>query len=142
MPLSENFHQFYRGWSEKAAQIDATDYDPTPYFDKFFTLFVLYNRLYAEATFTLERDGRLEPLDQEKIFPDALGKKAAAIYLGDREIVSALESDQRTRQALHDIERILEEGHFLVLLEGPRANGNRRRDEALLRRLRSQIPRE
>ena len=59
MSLSSNFVQFIRGWTTKAESIRLHDHDLASYFDKFFTLFVIYNRLYTEATFTLWRDGRV-----------------------------------------------------------------------------------
>jgi hypothetical protein len=46
--LSAEFIDFYHNWQSKAAAY--SDEDLRSAFDKFFTLFVLYNRLYAAAS--------------------------------------------------------------------------------------------
>lgn len=141
MSLSSNFVRFIEGWSQKADSIDLVDHDLGSYFDKFFTLFVIYNRLYAEATFTLWRDGRIEPPDPDAFFPDsAAAKRYVAEFLDGPTMVRSLESAQETRAAIRQMERILEDPHSFVVLRGPRADGSRPHDEALLDKLRSHRP--
>jgi hypothetical protein len=45
MALSSSFVHFIRDWTTKAESIQLRDHDLASYFDKFFTLFVIYNRL-------------------------------------------------------------------------------------------------
>jgi hypothetical protein len=141
MALSSNFVQFIRDWTTKAESIQLRDHDLASYFDKFFTLFVIYNRLYTEATFTLWRDGRVEPPDPDRLFPDS---KAAKFYVGQflhgPTMLNSLEAESESRSAIREMEHILEDGHFFVLLRGLEAEGCRENDEDLLERLRSPRP--
>jgi hypothetical protein len=138
MTLSAGFNDFYRGWSEKAQRIDLLDL--TDYFDKFFTLFVIYNRLYAEATFYLWRQGAISPARSDS-FPDSkAAKEYVGTFLGEENIVTALESDSNTRDALGSLVAILQEGHFAISLRMPDASPQRSRDERLLQNLQSADP--
>jgi hypothetical protein len=49
MALSSSFVHFIRDWTTKAESIQLRDHDLASYFDKFFTLFVIYNRLYTSG---------------------------------------------------------------------------------------------
>jgi len=138
MALSAAFNDFYRGWSERARRIAL--HDLTDYFDKFFTLFVIYNRLYAEATFYLWRQGTISPARTDS-FPDSkAAKEYIATFLGAENIVTALESDSNTRDALGKLVTILQEGHFAISLRMPDASPQRSRDERLLQNLQSAEP--
>jgi hypothetical protein len=74
MALSFEFTEFVRNWERKANEYDTSDLGNC--FDKFFTLYVAFNRIYAEATFTLARNGKIQ-LNNDRPFPD---KKAATAY--------------------------------------------------------------
>ena len=138
MTLSAGFNHFYRGWSERAQRIALRDL--TDYFDKFFTLFVIYNRLYAEATFYLWRQGTISPARTDS-FPDSkAAKEYVATFLGEENIVTALESDSNTRDALGRLVAILQEGHFAISLRMPDAIPERSRDRRLLDNLLSADP--
>jgi hypothetical protein len=52
-------------------------------------------------------------------------------------MLDALESEPESRAAIRDMERVLEEGYFFVLLKGPEAEGSRDDDLELLHRFRS-----
>jgi len=71
--LNSEFTEFYRRWKEKAEGY--RDENLKDVFDKFFTLYVLYNRLYAEVTFQMAKDNLINLTDRNN-FPD---KKAAKI---------------------------------------------------------------
>jgi hypothetical protein len=68
MSLNQDFKDFVRNWLNKADCIVLAD--SSTYFDKFFTLYVVYNRLYAEVTFTLARAGQID-ISKWTSFPDA-----------------------------------------------------------------------
>src|SRR5437762_166515 len=143
MPLSDNFQEFIRGWTSKAERILLHDHDIATYFDKFFTLFVIYNRLYAEATYQMWRDRTINPRNDDDRFPDSdAAKDYVARFLRAPTMLRSLESEPRSRAAISDMERILDEGYFFILLRGPEAEGDRDADLELLRRLRSHRPRE
>lgn len=73
--LSSEYNEFYNAWIAKAAEYQG--YDLRNAVDLFFTLFVIYNRLYVEATFQLVREGRIK-LAKNKPIPD---RKAATDYV-------------------------------------------------------------
>lgn len=76
--LSPEFRSFYLRWHRKADDYDAQHLGGA--FDRFFTLFVVYNRLYAQATFELARQpGSGVHIDPNGFFPDG---KAAKKYVG------------------------------------------------------------
>jgi len=68
MALSLEFTAFCRAWRTKVQgySLDV----PRDAFDRFFTLYVAFNRLYGEATFRLARRGVLKLKDR---FPDSKG---------------------------------------------------------------------
>lgn len=71
------FINFYDRWSEKANSISLYENDIGSYFDKFITLYIIFNRLYAEATYSLydqnPDDSDFEDIDITKSFPDSKG---------------------------------------------------------------------
>ena len=71
--LSLEFQEFFQKWIEKADQYGTAEIREL--FDKFFTLYVLYNRIYAEATFEHARNGGID-LTHQRFFPDS---KAATV---------------------------------------------------------------
>ena len=68
--LAPHFQRFCTEWLEKAEQYD--DGDIHGCYDKFFTLFVVFNRLYAEATFELARRGEIT-IQPNRSLPDRKG---------------------------------------------------------------------
>ena len=75
MSVNPEFKRFIQSWQEKAEGIKPTDIYGC--FDRFFTLYVIYNRLYAEATFIFARGGHPN-LGKRTSFPD---KVAATCYV-------------------------------------------------------------
>lgn len=112
--LSPEFRSFCVNWRAKADECRGANLESTV--DRFFTLFVVYNRLYAEVTFHMARAGQIN-LANRKTFPDA---KAATDYvaqfLGSRNIVELLEGDHACDDAIKTI---------ALLLDGDRPGGHR-----------------
>jgi hypothetical protein len=62
------------------------------------------------------------------------------MFLDGPTLCDRLESDPVTAQAIDGMRRILEDGWFFVVLSGPQAEGNREKDQRLLRSFRSRDP--
>jgi hypothetical protein len=73
MPLSDQLRTFANNWRGKT-QAYAVD-DLGGAFDRFFTSYVVFNRLYAEAAYRLARRGRL---NLREPFPDSRGSSSFA----------------------------------------------------------------
>jgi hypothetical protein len=142
--VSQEFHTFYNRWRAKANHYHGGDIRAA--FDRFFTLFVIYNRLYAEVTFQLARDGHLN-LATRKSFPDSnAAKKYVCQYLGGANLTQLLEANPACARAIQAV---------IVLLDGPlnghqfaiklnMVDGSPQRDEdlELLWKFRSRSPNE
>jgi hypothetical protein len=91
MPLTAEAGAFISRWTHKASTIVLDDL--ATYFDKFITLFVAYNRLYAEATFVLWRNGTVTIPNANSHFPDGnAAKEYVATFLGEQDLTAGLES--------------------------------------------------
>jgi len=134
MALNYEFSRFVTDWLAKADNIKLESI--ATYFDKFFTLYVVYNRLYAEATFALSRKGQIN-ISSEKPFPD---RKAATNYvvklIGSASLVGAITNNTECSAALSQIEKLIEQNVFSIKLHMVTGERQREKDENLLRRLR------
>ena len=134
MALNPEFSNFVKDWLTKAEQIQLSSL--ATYFDKFFTLYVVYNRLYAEATFTLSRYGQIK-ITNRTSFPD---KYAATSYvlklIGSANLVTAMTNNPECTTALHKIEALIERNQFSIKLNMVTGKSQRDKDEDLLCRLR------
>ena len=124
MALSLELDQFCRSWQTKAS---ACGDDLHGCFDKFFTLYVVFNRLYAEATFRLARHGCVNLRDR---FPDAQGAQDYLLqYCGATRLTTAWQSDPIKANALTEIAAHLREGRFALKLDmitgAPRPDADR-----------------
>jgi len=132
MSLSLEFKDFYSAWMTKAKD---HDHSLASAFDRFYTLYVVYNRLYAEATFVLARNGGLN-LSGRNTFPDS---KAATDYVvqfvGGQDIVASIENDLPARVALQRI--VSGFGTFHVCLDMVTGEPLPEADENLRNRLES-----
>ncbi len=135
MSVNPEFENFINSWLEKAQHIQLSDL--SSHFDRFFTLYVVYNRLYAETTFILARKGSLN-LEKRTSFPD---REAATSYVckffGSSNLIQALENDLSVRDALRSIEKLIDCDNFSIKLNMVTGARQREKDEELLARLRS-----
>ena len=133
--ISTEFSEFNNRWTNKAEAIQLNDL--ADYFDRFFTLYVIFNRLYCETALTLERKGVITN-DPNRSLP---GKKSATEYviklLTGPKLVQELEANPSCVQSISTMKTILDNDYRLVLLRGPRADGDKNRDRELLGRFRS-----
>jgi hypothetical protein len=118
MALSPELAEFCHNWRAKADTCSGDNLRGA--FDRFFTLWVVFNRLYAEATFRLARRGRVK--ERRDRFPDSLAATDYVLqYLGAKALTHAWESDRNTSAALREIADHLRESRFALNLD---ANGN------------------
>jgi hypothetical protein len=130
------FQKFIRSWLTKASNIELS-YELNTYYDRFFTLYVVYNRLYAEATFILARNNQLN-LSGVKSFPDKKGAiNYVSQFLGSENIIRELESDPTVFKALKSIEEMIDRNDFSIKLHMVTGAKQREKDLELLASLRS-----
>lgn len=135
MSLSPEFESFYRNWLAKADSYQGQDLRHL--FDKFFTLFVLFNRLYAEATFVLARSGQIN-LSRRTSFPDAdAAKSYVAKYIGTRHLMEVLTNDSDSARAIDTVSDLIREKEFHIKLDMVTGNLLPHKDQELLQDLQS-----
>jgi hypothetical protein len=138
--LSLEFHRFHTEWRAKADQYQEPDLQSA--FDRFFTLFVIYNRLYAEVTFHMARNGRIN-LTQRTNFPDGSAATDYVLqFLGGTNTVELFEADPECAKAIQAIIALLagptpEGRQFAIKLDMIYGQPQRDADLELLRKLRS-----
>lgn len=128
MMLNSEFTVFVARWLARANKIQLDSLDN--YFDKFFTLFVVYNRLYVEAAFSKPHVG-------SKSFSD--GKAATSWlvqFLGADKIISAINTDRQCVVALEQIATLIEQEKFAIKLHRRTRQCQPSEDKRLLQRLR------
>ena len=135
MPLSPEFIGFYTSWVQKAREY--TNDDVRNCFDKFFTFFVIYNRLYAEATFCLaQTEGSGIIIANRDSFPDTRAAKIyVANYLGAKVLITGLQADQNCVAAIKTLKDLLREHRFYIKLDLVTGNRQPEEDASLLSRL-------
>lgn len=115
MALSSECNTFYESWLTKANDYSIDSL--TEAFDRFFTLYVVFNRLYAEAAFRLARRGLIN-FDSRDRFPDSKASQEYLLqYLGASALIDALEGHEPTRSALESMRHLLRQGHFAFKLD-------------------------
>jgi len=137
--LNPEFHDFYNRWRAKANDYQGEDIHTA--FDRFFTLFVIYNRLYAEATFDLVRNNQ-EHLDPRRSFPDGTAaKRYVGKYLGKANLIHSLEEDRPCAEAIQAVMRLLagpvDGRQFAIVLHKIDGSPQRGEDQRLLQKFSS-----
>jgi hypothetical protein len=127
MALSTELETFCGSWHMKANAYAA---DVPGTYDKFFTLYVVFNRLYAEATFRLAKRGLVRLRER---FPDANGAQDYVLqYCTATRLINAWEHNPSTAQALHEIVEHLRQGRFALKLDMVTGDSRPEADRALL----------
>lgn len=134
--ISQELHDFCERWFKKAQGYQGQSIQDC--FDKFFTLFIVYNRLYAELTLSWARTGRIELRGRNPSLPDAkAAKEYVHRYLGTNHIWSNLQNDV-CQQAINKIRKLLKNRVFVIKLDRLRGEPRREEDLKLLEDLRSE----
>jgi hypothetical protein len=113
MAVSLELATFCGDWRAKANEYDD---DLRGAFDKFFTLYVVFNRLYAEATFRLARRGQVK-IGKDR-FPDSKGSQEYVLqFCKATRLVDAWRKHPRVNEALQQIAGHLRAGQFALKLD-------------------------
>ncbi|HEX7028886.1 MAG TPA: hypothetical protein VF268_16720 [Gammaproteobacteria bacterium] len=140
MALHPHVEEFYREWLRKSDQYSNEELSGC--FNKAFSLFTLYNKLYAEATFILARRNEIK-IDESRGFPDRKGAiEFAPRYIGYENLHLELFNSDDCSAALDNIIRPLKQHQFYIKLSMPYGERQPQKDEALLKKLESTVTKE
>lgn len=131
--LSPELEYFVSEWLDKASRYP--DNTTEGCYDKFFTLYVAFNRLYAEATFELARRGCIV-LQSNRALPDRKGATEYTLKLITLEKFQAVDK-RHLAPYVETIAKLIEEQHFSIKLSVPDGAPQRNKDQRLLQDLRS-----
>jgi len=132
--ISQELRGFCERWFQKAQGYQGQSIQEC--FDRFFTLFIVYNRLYAELTLSWARTGRIQ-LRGYSLPDEKAAKKYVHCYLGTNHIWSNLQNNDQCQQAVSTIRNLLENQVFVIKLDRLRGEPRPEEDLKLLNDLRS-----
>lgn len=131
--LSPELERFCSEWIARADQYPDASVEGC--YDRFFSLFVVFNRLYAETTFELARRGSIR-LQPGRPLPDKEGATKHTLELIGVADFQDL-CDTRLAGNIRDIAELVDEGRFFIKLSTPDGNPQPNKDRALIAGLRS-----
>lgn len=132
--ISQELRGFCERWFQKARGYQGQSIQEC--FDRFFTLFIVYNRLCAELTLSWARTGKIQL--PSRSFPDAkAATKYVHSYLGTNHVWSNLQNGDQCQQAVSTIRNLLEDQKFEIKLDRLRGEPRPEEDLKLLNNLRS-----
>jgi hypothetical protein len=135
--LSYEFTKFYENWNRKVEEY--RDDDLRTHFDRFFTLYVLYNRLYAETTFEMARNNQIRFVNRST-FPDNTAATDYVVqFIGANNFIDCIEGNQSSKNAFEQLKSLIEKEKFHILLDLITGDSNRQKDLELLELLNSDI---
>ncbi len=130
--LSPQFQQFCTNWLVKAEAYNEGTIEGCC--DKFFTLFVVFNRLYAEATFELARREVVQ-IAPNRSLPDRKGATEFTLqFIGQAEFDNL---SGKIDQPVRELIRLIDQGQFYIKLSVPNGGHQPGADIKLLQALRS-----
>jgi hypothetical protein len=143
MTLNSEFQSLYKRWREKADQYNTEDLYQL--FDKFFSLYVLYNALYVEAAAYLRRKAISEGTEVYKLNNDQFPDKESAIhyvvaFLKSRSLLNMIESHPATKEALEQLKAFMNEENSIrlwICLDPVWGEPQKEKDKELYRKLNS-----
>ncbi len=131
--MNQEIVNFCQNWIEKSEAYN--DNNLQDVFDKFFTLFVVYNRLYVEATYRMSNQGKIN-IRNRNSFPDSQAAKNYAIqYLTSRTINEAFNNDRNCLVAIERLKEIIRNQEFNIKLDIVTGIPERSKDLELLTKL-------
>jgi hypothetical protein len=138
--LNHQCSEFCDRWLEKAGHYDGQDLSNR--FDKFFTLFVVYNALYVETAVYLHRKAKNEGRNDYKLEGDSFPDQAAATkyvldFLTSRSLMDKLEGDGECAQAISSLTELMEQKAFHIRLDPVWGKPLTNKDQELLASLKS-----
>lgn len=126
MALSPDFVLFCQRWQDKANLYRGVEV--ADWFDKFFTLWVLFNALYTEVAWRTGNEG---------IADDVAGQDNLLHYLGARAFIEELRRDRDVVEALTQIQTFLHDHVYYFKLDRKTGARQPKEDERLLNDFRS-----
>ncbi len=138
MALHPHVKDFYEKWLEKADSYNGGDL--SDYFNKAFSLFTLYNKLYAEATFKLARAKKIK---LKKNFPDRKGAtEYAPQFIGHEKLYQTITTDRECNECLQDLIERISNHDFYIKLGMPYGCRQPKNDKELVAKLNSEDHKE
>ena len=133
--INQEIRNFCKNWIEKANTYDSDNLQDA--FNKFFTLFVVYNRLYVEATFRMSNNGEIN-IQNRNSFPDPQAAKNYVFqYLNSSNINEALNADENCVNAMERLKDIIRNHEFNIKLNMVTGIPEREKDLELLSNMES-----
>lgn len=133
MALSPDLREFCDSWRAKAAACSMENINGA--FDRFFTSYVTFNRLYVEATHRLARRGQVKLRER---FPDPQAAQDYVVqFCTAATLTGAWENSANAAAALHEIADHLREGRFALRLDPVTGARRPAKDRELLTALES-----
>jgi len=133
MALSPELRNFCESWHAKATTYSTENIDGA--FDRFFTSYVAFNRLYAEATYRLARRGHIKLRER---FPDSQAAQDYIVQFCTAAMLTrAWENSAAAVDALREIADHLREGRFSLKLDPVTGYPRPAKDRELLTALES-----
>lgn len=131
--INQEIENFCEKWIEKADNYN--DNNLQDVFDKFFTLFVVYNRLYVEATFRMSNQGEIN-FQNRNSFPDSQAAKNYVVqYITSRTINEEFNNDENCTEAIERLKEIIRNHKFNIKLNMVTGMEEREKDLKLLTEL-------
>lgn len=126
--ISYELHEFCERWFQKARRYNEVSLDEC--FDRFFSLYIVYNRLYAELALSLARakETRLPFISDSRAAKDYVQS-----YLGTNNIWSAIQNDHECERAVGTIRELLDGEVFAIKLDRLRGDPMPDEDRKLLK---------
>lgn len=131
--MKNEIQEFCNNWLIKYRKIKGDSLQES--LDKFFTLFVIYNRLYVEATFKLYKAGAIKLGNR---IPDRQASIFFTIqYLKSNKINDKFCNDKEVVNAIKELKEILEDKLFNINLHLLTGRPQPKKDKKLLKALNS-----
>jgi hypothetical protein len=134
--LNPEFTHFCDNWLKKARANSGKTLEE--HFDKFFTLYVVYNRAYAESTFWLSRNKQIN-IEKRTSFPDAEGATSYVLkFVTATRFLAAINTSPKCCSAIDEVCCFIKEGRFSIKLDMIYGQPQREKDLVLLEDLQSE----
>ena len=134
MALHQHVYEFYNEWLQKSDSYAGQQL--SDYFNKAFSLFTLYNKLYAEATFEL---ARRKEIKLNNTFPDKKGAtEYAPRFIGYERLSAIFEENRECKESIDSLISSIENQRFYIQLSMPFGKRQPNKDLELLADLRSE----
>tara|TARA_R110002033_G_scaffold43092_1_gene84562 strand:+ start:4081 stop:4647 length:567 start_codon:yes stop_codon:yes gene_type:complete len=131
--IKQEINEFCNNWLNKANNIDDSNLQGA--FDKFFTLYVVYNRLYVETTYRLSNNGQV---NLGNSFPDRKASINYVVqYLKSNHIDKEFKKDENVIKAIEKLKEIIKKNQFNIKLHLVTAEPQPEKDAELLKKMES-----